>query len=103
MVGLDIVGSLHALGRFEQFQTQGENYTLIAPQPGSNEFKPKHQTVCLCHALALCRRWLWPFCHRVFYTLITILDCEGHFLPPFFGLSYVAVQKAAPNQQKQTK
>jgi hypothetical protein len=32
-----LLSSLHALGKFEQFQTQGENYILIAPQPRSIE------------------------------------------------------------------
>jgi hypothetical protein len=111
---------LHALGKVEQFQTQGKNYPLIVPPTWSNKFKLKQEiktkmdTPGKMHSEPPYHRshtfvrvgklpaendkfGFWPFCLRI---LIPDYDFNfrGTFRAPTFALSYVTVRK--PEVQK---
>jgi hypothetical protein len=102
MVGLDIIGLLHAaLESFGRFQTQGENHSLIALPPWKNRFKPKHQKVVRAIPCSFAADGFGRSATACYFN--AIFNCKVHSLSPLFGLSYVAVQKAAPNQQQTNK
>ena len=116
---------VRALGKVEQFQTQGGNYSLITSQPGSNNLTPKQeiqtrmdttlkmQGKLVCHrshtfvrgynstaesVFLLCKEWK-VFCHTAGYSLNTIFDCQKHSLPTLLDCR----TRQCKNQQQTNK